>query len=125
MRLYSFLLKQYHDKEGECKIRKHEKLYRKNFYKFAKEACNGTLDSESVKPKFKEDEAFRFYSERYSNAGELDTSKLEWFEKVEEPKHKYNQSAIKPGQVKAVLKNKSPNTAPGEDGLHSPLPLAS
>ena len=69
VRLYSFLLKKQHEKEGECKIRKHENAYRKNFYKFAKDACNGTLDGESVKPKFKEDEAFRFYSGRYSASG--------------------------------------------------------
>ena len=36
---------------------------------------------------------------------------------VSEPTHGYDRSAIRPGDVKRILKKKSPNTAPGEDGL--------
>ena len=115
VRMYSFLLKRKKVKEQEGQIRKQEKEYKKDFFKFAKKACNGTLDSEPVKPDFTKEEAFEFYRFRYADPGEIDISKLDWFVKVPAPTHSYNRSAIRPGQVKGILKSKAPNTAPGEE----------
>ena len=53
----------------------------------------------------------------YSSSGELDTSKLDWFVQVPASTQPYNQSAIKPCEVREILKRKTPNTVPGEDGL--------
>ena len=117
VRIYSFLLRRKNAKEQEGQIRKQEKDYNKNFYKFAKNACNGTLDTETVKPDFTPEQAFEFYSTRYSSPGEIDTSKLDWFVPVPAPTQSYNRSAIRPVEVKGILKSKAPNTAPGEDGL--------
>ena len=60
IRMYKYLLKKKHEKIEEGNVRKHENAYRKNFYKFAKDACNGELDTETVQPKFTAEEAYRF-----------------------------------------------------------------
>ena len=117
VRIHAFLLKRTREKDEKGAIRKQEKAYRKNFFSFAKDACNGTLDTERVKPKFSNKEAFDFYQDRYANPGDIDFTKLDWFVSVPEPTQSYDRSAIRPGDVKRILKNKSPNTAPGEDGL--------
>ena len=116
-RYYLFLKKRQNKKDGESKVKKHENAYKKNFYQFAKDACNGDLDKDKVQPKFGKEEVFKFYSDRYSSPGELDTSKLDWFVPAAEPVFRYDQASIRPCEVKNILKKKSPNTAPGEDGL--------
>ena len=43
VKLHAFLLKRQREKEGRNRVRREEKFYRKNFYRFAKEVCEGTL----------------------------------------------------------------------------------
>ena len=40
-----FLLKIRKERDRTAKVKKHEDLYRKNFFKFAKQATNGTIDN--------------------------------------------------------------------------------
>ena len=97
--------------------RKHEKLYRKDFDKFAKQACSDTLDQERVAPSFDKAEADEYYKNKYSKPVIIDPTNLNWFPGVPEPKVAYDNSTIRPKDIKDILKNKSPNTCPGEDGL--------
>ena len=117
VKLHAFLLKKRHEKEGANEIRSQEKAYRRNFYKFAKEACAGTLGKEKVQPTFSKEDADTYFSAKYSSKVDIDTSKLNWFVPVEIPSTPYNQDVIRPSDVKRILKAKSPNTAPGEDGI--------
>ena len=117
VKLYAFLLKVQKEKEGAGEIRRQENAYRKNFYKFSKEACNGTLGKEKEQPEFSQETANEYFKAKYSRPAEIDTRKLDWFVPVLPPTQPYNQSAIRPGQVKAILCSKAPNTSPGEDGL--------
>ena len=66
LRFYNFLLKEKKRKDHVNKTKKNEKLFKSNFYKFAKKACSGTLDSEQISPSYSKDQADRFYSSRYS-----------------------------------------------------------
>ena len=61
VKLYAFLLRKEKGKEGKNTIKQQEKAYRKDFFKFAKEACNGTLFEERVEPQFCVDEASAFF----------------------------------------------------------------
>jgi len=117
VKLYAFLLKKKKAKEGEAVIRRQEKAYRKNFFKFAKDACNGTLGEEKVQPTFSREEANIYFKTKYGTRVDIDTTKLDWFVPTQPPTVPYEQSEIRPCQVKEILKGKSPNTAPGEDGV--------
>ena len=117
VKLHALLLARSNANEGEAKIRKQEKAYKKNFAKFVKEACNGTLDCEKTQPKFTKEQADVYFRDKYSQAANIDLAKLSWFVPVAPPTFPYNQAAIRPSQVKAILRSKAPNTAPGEDGL--------
>ena len=92
-------------------------MYRKDFFKFAKKACNGTLDSMDVAPTFTKQQADDFYSSRYSTSIEIDQANLSWFPSVEEPQVPYDTSSVSPGMLKTIFKSKSATSAPGEDGV--------
>ena len=47
-RALSFLIRKDKEKKEKSALFKQESSYRKNFFKFAKAACNGTLDKEEV-----------------------------------------------------------------------------
>ena len=115
--LHSFLLKVSKEKEGKGAIRKQENLYRKNFFRFAKDACNGTLGEERVQPTFSKEQADLYFSTRYGTAAAIDTDELDWFVEVEPPTIPFNQDPIRPCEVKEILRKKAANTAPGEDGV--------
>ena len=117
IKLHAFLLRKKHEKEGASEIRSQEKAYKRNFFKFCKEACEGTLGKEKVQPSFTKEEADRYFPAKYSNKVDIDTSKLNWFVPVDPPTTPYRQDIIRPSDVKRILKAKSPNIAPGEDGI--------
>ena len=117
VKLYAFLLKKNKEKEGAGEVRKQEKAYKKNFFKFSKEACNGTLGEEKVQPSFTREEANTYYQVKYGSRVDVDTSKLDWYLPTQPPTIRFDHSEVRPCQVKEILKGKSPNTAPGEDGV--------
>ena len=88
-----------------------------DFFKFAKDACNGTLFEKRVEPEFNVEEASTFFNRRYGAATTLDMTKLDWMIDPPPPTVPYNSDAVRPCQVKKILKSKSPNKAPGEDGV--------
>ena len=81
-------------------IKQQEKAYRKDFFKFAKEACNGTLFEKRVEPEFNVEEASTFFNRRYGAAAMLDMTKLDWMIDPPPPTVPYNSDAVRPCQVK-------------------------
>ena len=61
--------------------------------------------------------ADEYYKDKYSKPTTIDPTKLSWFPSVPEPAVSYDNCSITPKDIKNILKNKSPNTCPGEDGL--------
>ena len=117
LKVYNFLLKTSKDNQKANKVKWEEKLYHKNFYKYSKRAVNGSLYKEEIVPTFDSSTANAYYSKKYGMTNPIDKEKLAWFPTIEAPKVAYNESPITPKVVKAVLKKKSPNSAPGEDGI--------
>ena len=76
--------------KGGNKTKTQEKAYRKDFFKFAKKACNGSLEKEDIVPTFNETQANNFYSGRYSQPVTIDPAKLFWFPQVEAPSITYH-----------------------------------
>ena len=116
-RALSFLIRKDKEKKEKSATFKQESSYRKNFFKFAKAACNGTLDKEEAGPTFSKEDADAHYKGTYSKAVHIDSAKLDWFPEVEPPTVPYNSSPITPKEVRDIIRGKSPTTAPGEDGL--------
>ena len=114
---YNFLLKEDKRKESRENVMKQEKLYRKEFWKFARKACTGTLESEDIKPTFDSTVANEFYKTKYEVNKEIDVISLEWYPKVEEPKVLWNTAEIVPRDIKEVLKMKNNTSAPGYDQI--------
>ena len=76
LRHYNFLLKKKKESEAESEVRKHEKAYKNNFHKYAKEITNNTFGQPSVSPTYTKDEANLFYRERYSTPKEINLTYL-------------------------------------------------
>ena len=77
-----FLLKIRKERDRTAKVKKHEDLYRKNFFKFAKQATNGTIDNPNVGPTYSRETANIYYPAKYSHIVPIDPVKLFWFPKV-------------------------------------------
>ena len=73
---YNFLLIKSREKAQKSMKVKHEKLYKTKFFKFAKAACNGSLDQEAPGPEFSKVQADTFFSTRYSRAAPIDLTQL-------------------------------------------------
>ena len=116
-RALSFLIRKDKEKKEKSALFKQESSYRKNFFKFAKAACNGTLDKEEAGPTFSKEDADVHYKGTYSKTVHINSAKLDWFPEVEPPTVPYNSSPITPMDVRDIIRGKSPTTAPGEDGL--------
>ena len=120
LKTVSYLKKKAKESKNE-KSRAHlEKRFRNNFYDFSKKACNGSLHSDSPKPSFSQNEADEYFCSKYSVSNVIDPASLNWFPyiSVSSDEHlKFNMSAFKPKDVKAILKQKKAKSAPGEDGL--------
>ena len=117
LKIYNFLLKKQKEKTKAGKIKKHENMYKKNFFKFAKAASAGRLDEESPGPTFTKEEADTYYQGRYSNPKVINLDHLDWFPETAQSATAFNTDHITPGMVKGVLCGKSPQSAPGVDGL--------
>ena len=116
-RALSFLIRKDKEKKEKSAAYKQESSYRKEFFKFAKAACNGTLDKEEAGPTFSKEDADVHYKGTYSKTVHINSAKLDWFPEVEPPTVPYNSSPITPKDVRDIIRGKSPTTAPGEDGL--------
>ena len=56
-----------------------EKQYRSNFWPFAKNATNGTLNSKTAGATFTKEDADLYYPSKYSHQTNLDLTQLSWF----------------------------------------------
>ena len=98
-------------------VRKHEKAYKKNFHKYAKEITNGTFGQPSASPTYTKAEADLFYSAKYTSPVHIDKSKLSWFPSAQAPAKTYNLTSYRPRDIKETLLRKSPSSSPGDDQL--------
>ena len=114
-------LKKQHKQSQEERSRAHlEKQFRDNFYEFAKRVCNGTVNASQPRPTFSLDEANSYFRSKYECGCNIDQTQLNWFPhiNVHDPdRYKFDQSPIKPRDVKLVLKKKKAKSAPGNDEL--------
>ena len=117
LRHYSFLLKKHKENLEESETKKHEKAYKKNFFKYAKEITHGTFGQPSSSPTYTKAEADLFYSQKYTSPVHIDKSKLSWFPSVQPPANTYNLTPYRPRDIKEALLRKSPSSSPGEDQL--------
>ena len=103
LRHYSFLLKKHKENLEEAEVRKHEKAYKKNFFKYAKEITHGTFGQPSSSPTYTKAEADTFYSQKYTSPVHIDKSKLSWFPSVQPPANTYNLTPYRPRDIKEAL----------------------
>lgn len=75
LRYYNFVLKESKKQTQQNKMVQHGKKFKKDFWKFAKKACLGTIDQEEIKPAFKINTANEFYSAKYSTPKLFDVTK--------------------------------------------------
>ena len=83
-----------------------DKLYRKDFWKTAKDITNGTFGNPEPAPSFDKDTADQHYKTQYETPSNIDTEKLNWFPKVEKPSTQYNTKPYTPKDIKGALINK-------------------
>ena len=86
-------------------IRRQEKAFRNNLWKFAKSAC--TDDSDMPTPIFCSSEAWKYFSDTFSNSHCNYTSLQRWvLDNMPGPTitEEFDESPITPGAVKAMLK---------------------
>ena len=117
LRHYEYLLGEQNKYDEVKEIRKQENSYKKNFYKFAKETTKGTYGKERKSPSYSKEEADQFYKQKYSKSVNIDTEKLDWFPKVSTPEIPYNLNPYNSEDIVATLKNKTQDSAPGDDEI--------
>ena len=117
LRHYNFLLKE-ETKISESKdIKEQEKAISRDFLKFAKDVTKGTYGKPGVSPLYSKSTANAFYKEKYSQKTHIDTTNLEWFPKVNPPTTQYNLEPFTEKDISEALKNKTQDSAPGEDKI--------
>ena len=83
MRTLSYLLKAQKKNIDANETKKQEKEFRKDFWKFSKNAAHGTLGTKPVSPTFDKTIADQYYPGKYSSPVIIDPVHLFWFPKVE------------------------------------------
>ena len=94
-----------------------EKALFKDFWAFAKSAVSGQVGKEVVAPTFSRDVANEWYRGRYSVPVPVNEEALRWFPSLPAPDSPFQLAPIRPREVKEVLRQKRPTSAPGEDGV--------
>ena len=116
-RHYNFLLNEQKNKSESKEIIEQEKAYSKDFFKFAKETTNGTYGKPRISPSYSNSTANTYYKEKYTSQTHIDTTNLNWFPEVNPPTKDYNLEPYSAKDVSDALKNKSQDSAPGEDKI--------
>ena len=118
VKTHNYLKKLDESKHKQNTSRHHESLYRKNFYKFAENCTNGTLDQTPEGVTFSEDDANMYFPEKYSQPNPVDLEALIWFPYLPMPvSTPFDLEPIRPKHIKTVLQSKKPTSAPGPDGI--------
>jgi len=107
LRHYEYLLEEKETKEEANELKRQEKDYKKNFFKFAKEVTQGTYGKPSNSPTYSKEEADKYYTDKYSKAEEVDLDKLDWFPVAQAPQIPYDLSPYSAEDIQTTLKTKS------------------
>ncbi|XP_041466188.1 uncharacterized protein LOC121416780 [Lytechinus variegatus] len=93
-------------------------MFRSNFFDFAKKCSEGKLLSSQQKPQFSKEEADKYFLSKYSEQSPLDFSQLNWFPWLPDRfDTSFDMNAIKPKDIKNILRAKKSKSAPGDDGI--------
>jgi len=117
LRHYEYLLEEKETKEEANELKRQEKDYKKNFFKFAKEVTQGTYGKPSNSPTYSKEKADKYYTDKYSKAEEVDLDKLDWFPEAQAPQIPYDLSPYSAEDIQTTLKNKKQDSAPGDDEI--------
>jgi hypothetical protein len=117
LRHFNFLQVEESRKSEAGEIKKQEKAYKDDFHKFAKAITKGTYGKPTVRPTFSCEEANKFYSDKYSTHTTVDPNELLWFPEVSLPTVPYDLSPYTPEDIYSALRNKTPDSAPGDDEI--------
>jgi hypothetical protein len=110
-------------KSKEKSVLHQEGLFRKNKFDFSKQCINGTLGCDSAKPTFSKETADRHYTGTYDIPIVTDIGKLSWFHPVssigpgESDFIDFENTVIKPREVREILKKANHKSSPGPDGV--------
>ena len=86
-RLYSALKRLDRKKKAIKSIEHEENMYLSNFWDFSKRLIKGELYKEAVRPAFTQDEANKYYTDKYSQDIAFDPSQLNWFPYIRMPRN--------------------------------------
>ncbi|XP_071491341.1 uncharacterized protein [Diadema antillarum] len=115
----SFLKKRSDKRKAGKTAAYQENLYRKDFWNFSKQVCNGDFNKAAPNISFSKETADEYYPQRYSRAEHIDFNQLQWFPyiNVDERNYEFDLTPVTPKQVKLVLQAKKASSSPGPDGL--------
>ena len=83
---------------------------------------NGTFGNENSVPNFTKTDADTYYPETYSVPKNVDFDQIQWFQYInvnptDDNFEAFDMSAIRPKDVKNVLKHANQKSSPGPDGI--------
>ena len=118
-RAYNKTLKTLYCNVSAQNLRKHEKAFKYNPWVYSKKLC--TLGTSSISPACTPDDAYKYVSNITNESSHYQSLPL-WIDEVwpapdPEDLTPFDLSPITPGLVKRVLKKRSSNYSPGEDGI--------
>ena len=99
-----------------------EKLFHKNRFQLARNAVNDSLNKESIQPTFTKAMADQYYPATYSQPKQINLPDLHWFPpQLSSPDSEtfqpFDNSPIRPRDVRKALAKANKNSAPGPDGI--------
>ncbi len=113
----SYLNKAQKEKDRNKTAIHQEKLYKENFYSFAKKCTDGTLTTPPTKPGFTKEQADAYYPLKYSKDAYVDPAQLNWFPWIPIPQSSFDLSPVRPKNLKNILASKKAKSSPGDDGI--------
>ena len=97
----SFLKKRSDKRKAEKGAAHQEKLYKKDFWNFSKQVCNGDFNKATPAVSFSKEIADEYYPGKYSQAQHIDFNKLQWFPyiNVDESYREFDLTPVTPNKV--------------------------
>ena len=118
VRAHNNLLAKVEQKKKENSILAAEQSFRKDPYKFSKRLLEE--QSERAEPAFDKLAAETFLRDNYGSPKDFDVEKLErWLKPLPDSQftQPYNPAPVRPCHIRAFLKKRKSNSAPGPDGM--------
>ena len=119
-RTYSKALKAKKSLENSKNIRKHERAFRNNPWLHAKKCCSGKITR--AEPDFSVETAYAYFRDSTTSSHQTYQTFPEWVSQVMpsidcDDLTEFDLSAITPGIIRNVLKNRPSNSSSGDDEI--------